>query len=234
MTIIAICIYRIFLAVSMTLGGYFLSQNQSLLEWLIGQIILSLGVLQWFSILHLSSHSQFTKNQPLDDLFGLFASIFCLVPYFQWKFRHDEHHQSYLEKKTDPTTSIFLKKEKQLAPLLSLRKFGIPIYALFYSMYNFWNFLNTFKKYKNIKIRYLFFISLLFMQSFFYLATKMNHFLVNWLPGYILFLFWVDQILYKQHQNPNVNQIKITEFFNKYIFFGLILQKNHYLEFGKN
>lgn len=62
--------------------------------WLIPVLAVFAGgfLVRIFIILHDCGHGSFTKNQRLNDIFGIISGVFTLTPYYQWRHGHAIHH----------------------------------------------------------------------------------------------------------------------------------------------
>ena len=58
-----------------------------------GELLLFTAIWRWFSILHTSVHHAVVASRRGNDLVGLLASSFALLPYYPWKATHLAHHQ---------------------------------------------------------------------------------------------------------------------------------------------
>lgn len=165
----------------------YLCTRHHLILWGLGQILLSLSILQWFFLMQKFGHGNEIKSQFLNSLGGHIASFFCLVPFNQWRILNcdqtqNAHHAIAIEKKFFP-----------------------PINTLIYSMKNYWNIKNLFSLFPDKKTRINFIMSMLVMNIFFMLVMpNVHHFWKKFGIGYFFFLLLAERWLIKQ----KVNEVK--------------------------
>src|SRR4051812_7287554 len=56
------------------------------------QVMLAIVFFNSFSILHECGHGNASRSSWLNTLVGLYASTFCFIPYYPWKYIHRKHH----------------------------------------------------------------------------------------------------------------------------------------------
>lgn len=102
--------------------------------WFIGQIILGISFWRSFAILHSCGHDAFFNVTWLNTFTGYFQSLFCYIPYYSWKYIHQDHHVWTGWQDLDPTTKNLDKKPNDitLKILDFCWKFWIPIISLHY------------------------------------------------------------------------------------------------------
>jgi acyl-lipid omega-6 desaturase (Delta-12 desaturase) len=181
-----------------------LSLSQNLLFKLVGEVLLTISILQWFILEHDLGHSAFFKNNFFNVVFGHFASLFSLLPFYPWKNIHHSHHVWTGWRDLDPTQPQ--KKISELSPrLISIInfcwKFWIPVFALSFSLSSFWNVKRLSKLYpQQKKVRQhvfsISFIVLVFTGLFIFYTHFM---LTSWLPAFVLYLLITDPLLLSQH-----------------------------------
>lgn len=79
-------------------------------SWIFGQLILGVGFWRSFAILHACGHNAFFRNRKLNDLSGFLIAPLCFIPYFPWKYIHQDHHVWTGWKDLDPTTRGLMKQ----------------------------------------------------------------------------------------------------------------------------
>ena len=70
--------------------------------WL-GQALLAVFYFHNFALLHECGHGNSFRQEKLNSLVGHYASLFCFLPYFPWKYMHHEHHTWTGNIDKDPT-----------------------------------------------------------------------------------------------------------------------------------
>lgn len=178
--------------IALTALSFYLAQSPYTALWLIGQIGLTVSFLKWFFLMQQFAAGNYFRSNTLNWFWGFVASIFCLVPFAQWKTMHPQ--KTALASDLKP----FQKKMRNLA-----WKLWIPAYSLGYSIKNFWNIFRLFRLFKDRDTRLKFLLSLVMMQIFFFvLRPLIPYFWTNWIPGYVLFLMIVDVYVYNELDNP--------------------------------
>ena len=84
--------------------GILLSLSASSPVWLIGQFILAISMWHWFVILHSCGHQSYFRSAVVNDVVGHWASLWCTVPLFPWRFINAKHHTWIGWQDVDPTT----------------------------------------------------------------------------------------------------------------------------------
>lgn len=102
--------------------------------WLLGQIILGIGFWRTFAILHACGHGAFFNNRKLNNLIGFLLAPLCFIPYYPWKYIHQDHHAWTGWKDIDPTTLGLMKRPKnwQQKVLNFCWKTWIPLISIHY------------------------------------------------------------------------------------------------------
>lgn len=128
--------------VGLTAVSVFLSTMDSRLNWLSGQILLSVALIQWFALLHEAGHQTLFRARLLNNLVGHLASIFSGIPFDSWRRVHNKHHVWTGWQDLDLTTAPLVpRKLRQFEKVLVniCWKFWIPLFSVLYRLNNFWN-----------------------------------------------------------------------------------------------
>jgi omega-6 fatty acid desaturase (delta-12 desaturase) len=110
------------------------------LGYLTAELILAAVFFRAFCILHECGHGSASRQRWQNVLSGHLASIFCFLPFYPWKYIHEEHHRwsGHLDK--DPTAKA-LATWKQSRKVPALVRFTwrtwIPLGALI-QQFVFW------------------------------------------------------------------------------------------------
>ena len=182
----------------------FLSSQKNPFLWLTGQALLGICLLQWFVLQHDLGHGGFLRGKWLNAVFGHFASLFSLLPYYPWRQIHHAHHVWTGWKQLDPTLPEVVP-EAMPRFLVALMDFcwrcWIPVFALSFSSQTFWNYRRLARLYPDrcSKRRNLF--SILFLVTVYALAFFIfgEIMLRCWLTAFIFYLFLSDPLLLSQH-----------------------------------
>ncbi len=107
----------------------------------VGAILTFAMMWRWFSILHTAVHGAIFPNRIANEVTGLIASAFCLLPYYVWKKSHLGHHQWTGWNGRDPSLSFptvdsapdSLKRAMDFA-----WRFHLPFFSLYFIVGKFW------------------------------------------------------------------------------------------------
>jgi acyl-lipid omega-6 desaturase (Delta-12 desaturase) len=130
------------MAVLWTAAGIGLSTRAGTAPWLLGQVLLGFGMLQWFAILHEAGHETLFRTRWINRWAGRAAAFFALIPFHCWKRVHGRHHKWTGWQDVDPTTAALVPRPLGAAERLLMNvcwKLWIPLFALLYRLNNFWN-----------------------------------------------------------------------------------------------
>lgn len=187
------------------LGLIFYSAVATGLMWFIAQLILGVILLQWFFLLHDLGHDHFFSETAMNVIVGHLASLFCLLPFFPWKYIHRTHHLWTGWKDRDPTMTIIIPRQVPKWKKTTINfcwKYWIPIFTLSFSFANFWNIKKLKRMFPQHRIKNLFSI---------FLPTIFHLILINafGIPAYLhtfglalfVFLLLCDPLLLSQHSS---------------------------------
>lgn len=125
------------------LSGLLLSILSSHLSlWLIGQLVLGIGLTQVFVLMHEAGHGTLLKSEQWNRVIGSCCGFLCLFPFNAWKLIHRKHHVWTGWKDKDPTTENLLPREIKTWEKLVFNncwRFWIPIFGVAYRIQHFWN-----------------------------------------------------------------------------------------------
>ncbi len=237
----------------MSLSFIFFSSKTSGALWFILQLALGVTILQWFFLLHDLGHDHFFSKTPMNIVAGHFSSLFCILPFFPWKYIHRTHHLWTGWKDKDPTMTIIIPRqvpEWKKTVVNLCWKFWIPLFTLSFSFANFWNVKKLNRMFPQHKMKNLFSIlwptlvhlSLIFI---FGLANYLHAFGL----GLFIFLVLCDPLLLSQHssipqnlahgekvaafqfreQDQYTRSLKFPLWMSKYIFLGFNNHIVHHL-----
>jgi len=89
------------------------------LSFILSQIILAVFYFHNFGLLHEAGHGNIHKKTWVNTLLGHYFSIFCFMPYYSWKYIHQEHHVWTGNIDKDPTMAKIKEfREKKSIPLI--------------------------------------------------------------------------------------------------------------------
>ena len=78
-------------ALLLGLSAYLLLSGSAWAYWL-AQLLLPIVFFQAFSLLHDCGHGSCTTSRIGNAIIGHYASLWCFMPFFPWKYIHTEHH----------------------------------------------------------------------------------------------------------------------------------------------
>ena len=110
--------------------------------WFPGQLLLALGFIQWFALLHECGHETLFRTRRLHKPIGHVAAFFSIIPFHCWKRVHGRHHKWTGWQDIDPTTAALVPRELGRAERMLVNvcwKFWIPLFSVLYRVNNFWN-----------------------------------------------------------------------------------------------
>lgn len=81
----------------------------SLVYFILSQMLLALFFFHNFGILHEAVHGNLSKKKWVNSAVGHYASIFCFTPYFPWRQMHQKHHYYAGSLNKDPTMRLLEK-----------------------------------------------------------------------------------------------------------------------------
>lgn len=183
-----------------------LLQQPSWPAYIASQLLLVIFFFHAFALLHECGHGNIHQKRWVNVWLGHLFSIFCTLPFFSWKYIHQQHHTGigYLDK--DPTLRAARKaRETQKVPLVfSLAwKYWFPLIILM-QIFTLWTFpLRHALEVKKIDrwSRNSAFSVLFLTVSYVVLFRLFGDFITarNFLPGFILNLMFVEYINLPHH-----------------------------------
>lgn len=208
--------------------------------------VLSVMAWPWFSIIHSAGHNAYFINKKLNVIVGHTASLFTLVPFFLWKYHHQEHHKWTGFADKDPTAISFeLPPKEELKVLNFLWKSWVPVLSITHVFSHLWN-IKSIKslglKEKNINLKLYF--SIFFIIIIYILLSVIQPLLLIYLAiSLIPFVVSSDIILLSQHAEmpmklsaPGDNPTPLSEHYKytRSINFGNIMNKYIFLNFNEH
>jgi fatty acid desaturase len=136
-------------------GLWLASLNRGFLADFSAIILLAVGGLQSFIVMHECGHGTMFSSPWLNRWILHIAGFFAMVPGVAWKTVHHQHHLWTGWKDRDPTTSLVLPGNlpSSKTSLINFAwKFHIPIFNLMYRLGNFWNLARLVRLYPNQRL----------------------------------------------------------------------------------
>ena len=181
--------------------AYLFIQEKGLQYWAIP--LISVLMFRNFSLMHDAVHGLISKNKNINDVIGIIAGSFCVLPYEPWKMVHLEHHywSGNVEKdpvmglmRTFPTWPPYLQKMLGLCWQL-----WIPVLALFqYGLFWWHSTAQVIKKTKSVKQLTSIGFPLLLWGSLF-IALPLSSTVGVIIPALILYLLAVEVVNFPHH-----------------------------------
>ncbi|MCR9203030.1 MAG: fatty acid desaturase [Halobacteriovoraceae bacterium] len=192
-----------------SLLGISLSDRGEASFWLLGQILLGISILQWFFLVHDFGHNNYFSSKKLNTFWGHVASLFCILPFFPWRYIHRGHHYWTGWKDKDPTMAVIVPRDLSAGRKSFINfcwKVWIPIFSVSFSLSNFWNLKKLNDLFPDKTKEVLFSIILLpVFYGFIISLVGWGRFLEVWGLAYFLFLFLSDPLLLSQHSSVPQN-----------------------------
>lgn len=108
--------------------------------YIASQLLIALFFFHNFGIMHEAGHANLHKNRWVNYIVGHYASLFCFMPFFGWKYIHHEHHVWNGNLDKDWTLHRF-KKMRESQKIPSLMSFAwlswVPIIAFMQQIFIF-------------------------------------------------------------------------------------------------
>jgi fatty acid desaturase len=187
------------------LGLILYSSTADGLRWFIAQLALGGVILQWFFLLHDLAHDHFFSDTKANVIIGHFSSLFCILPFFPWKYIHRTHHLWTGWKDKDPTMTIIIPRqfpEWKMKLINFCWKYWIPLFTLSFSFANFWNIKKLNRMFPQYKWRNHFSI---FFPAVVHILLIAHYghttYLHSFGLGFFVFLFLCDPLLLSQHSS---------------------------------
>lgn len=174
--------------------GISLIQSHSVILCILSQLVLAIVFLHAFLWVHECGHNSLSSNKKINALIGHIFGVFCFMPFYTWKFIHEEHHKWTGHIDNDPVFAL-LKDARQKKKLPWIFHFGwrtfIPLNMLFLHMV-YWFYPLTLSK-QNKLTKYIFKYTL-----FSTLTLIVSYGLIIWLlpKGIHLYAFFPAIVLY--------------------------------------
>lgn len=187
-----------------TAFSIFLSLQDHVVVWFVGQLLLGINMLQWFVVQHDIGHRALFRSKWASAILGHLSSLFCLLPYYPWRDVHHVHHRWTGWRKQDPTIPVRAYEDYrplEIAIINFCWKHWIPMFAFTFNVTTFMNLrrLRVFFPDRADRLRHLF--SIVFMLGTVAVVAVVfrDVFLRTWLLAFFVFLSLSDPYLLSQH-----------------------------------
>lgn len=98
------------------LAWLYLVRRGDVPSFLLSQLLLAVVFFHGFALVHECGHGSAFRQNWLNVLVGHVASVFCLIPYYPWKYIHQKHH----------TWAGNIERDPVLKSLRTWRAHGVP------------------------------------------------------------------------------------------------------------
>lgn len=247
-----VCITACIMSVDLCLlflAIHFLQKN-TLIHYLTAQPILAIVLLHSFILLHEAGHNAAAQKKISNYIIGHFTSILCCMPFFTWKYIHNEHHKWTGHLDNDPVFEL-LKRAKIKGKLPFIMHLGwrsfLPI-GVFFLHLVYWSYplKLIIQRQINRKIFINCLFSVLFLAAAYYslhLASPNLFKFTNFLPAIIIYgILWetlstpqhigLASTKHKPSLQDHINTTRSTSFpiiIEKYLFLNFGLHVEHHL-----
>lgn len=196
-----------FLFMNLMIGAFGVWFSVSI-NWVLGQLLLSVFFLQSFILLHEVGHYSFFRKKSLNTLFGHVFGVLSFIPFASWVDIHNQHHKWTGWRDKDPTTSGTVNAKHGLFSKMLVNVcwfLFLPLFTLGYRLGNYWN-LSKIKKFSpktNIQSVILNILSILgiWIVIIFLFPDAFKRYV---LPAYFLSLMLSDLIILSQHSHIEI------------------------------
>jgi len=139
-TLLTICMLAT--SVSLFVLGAFLVLREGLASYLVSQVLFAIAFFQGFGMLHECGHGNATSHKWLNVVCGHLASLLCFLPFYPWRYIHQEHHLWNGNLERDPTWGA-VRRWRESGRVPTLVRFAwrswIPLTALIQHVV-FWSY----------------------------------------------------------------------------------------------
>ena len=116
--------------------------HESWVWYILASLVISVIFFHHFSILHDCGHGSCSSSRTVNSMIGHYASLFCFLPYYPWKYIHQKHHEWSGNLEKDPVLKN-MKKWRDQAGAPWLVRFAwrswVPLAGLFQHVV-FWTY----------------------------------------------------------------------------------------------
>ena len=129
-------------AIVLTTVSVTLSLSSNTWVWLLGQLLLSITLIQWFAILHEAGHKTMFQSRWVNRWICYIAGFFALIPGDCWRLIHAKHHYWTGWQDLDVTTETLVPRQLRGVERLVINacwRLWIPLFASLYRWNNYWN-----------------------------------------------------------------------------------------------
>jgi len=209
--------------------------------WFISVILFAFTLFQWSILQHDFFHNYFYEKKSENITWGLFASLFTLVPFYDSKLEHLEHHDR-IGSNLDPERIQLQISEKYLPYFTTLWKYHIPLLTPTLLIIKFWNLKNLKSIYQGKHIlRILSYLLPLIFHLYLITDLAPLQYFKTWGIAYIFYFYMCDLFLLSQHiqgengssevsnQDELCRDVELPNLVEKFFFLGFNRHGLHHL-----
>ena len=181
------------------------------IPYILGQLLLAVGFVQSFVILHEAGHRTMFRSRRLNVAVGVISGFIALIPYTTWQPVHNRHHRYTGWQDLDATTESLTPRELsgfEKAAINIAWRFWLPLFSVIYRIQNYWRVsrIAPFLPEKTNQSRLRLFL-LLQVASYGLLIwlVGFSHLLFLVGPGLVLSLMVQDLLILSQHTGMPTN-----------------------------
>ena len=169
-----------------------------------GQALLAVFYFHNFAILHEAGHGNVHRRDLVNLIVGHYASLFCFLPFYPWRYIHNEHHTWTGNPEKDPTMKQVLRMKTRKRIPLAVRftwRSWIPFGAVL-QHFVFWSYpITAWREGRMKRQRLDMLISVLFLAAGYACIAA----LVGWpvlsrlWPSFVIYLIGVELVNFPHH-----------------------------------
>jgi len=186
---------------------YTLTQvEQFSLEFWAIQVVLGVSMFRFFALLHECGHRAMFSSRGLNTIWGVYASLFCFVPYVPWRNLHLLHHKWVGVIDKDPTQVGLLKLKNSSKLKLNLFRvvwklcIPIPSIQLIFSVFWLYPFkLFMQKEYSKAWGSFASVFACLVPHTAALAVFGLDNYVIYVLPMLFMFFLWFEIINFTHH-----------------------------------
>ena len=141
---------------STTVAGLALATRSNVAAWAGGQVLLAIGLVQWFAVLHECGHDTLFRSRRWNRTIGSVAGFLALIPFASWTRVHGRHHRWTGWQDLDPTTAALAPRSRgrlERGIVNVCWRFSIPLFSIAYRIDNYWRLPRLFRMFPADKDR---------------------------------------------------------------------------------
>jgi omega-6 fatty acid desaturase (delta-12 desaturase) len=169
-----------------------------------GQALLAIFYFHNFAILHEAGHGNVHRRDLVNVIIGHYASLFCFLPFYPWRYIHHEHHTWTGNPEKDPTMKQILRMKTRKRIPLAVRftwRSWIPFGAVLQHVV-FWSYpITAWREGRMKRWRLHMLISVLFLAAGYVCLVEFVGWATLWRlwPSFVIYLAGVELVNFPHH-----------------------------------